>query len=87
MPSVDLPIDFMCYPMGSKGVEKAYCTHGTHACVLRDPEPFSVDRIGVVMRCIYPDNNEFADEDDMLQRVRQTMRSTLCALAEVMAIR
>lgn len=87
MPSVDLPTDFMCYPMGSEGVDKAYCTHGTHAGVLLDPEPFSVDRIEVVMRCIYPDNSPFADEDDMLQQVRQTMHSTLGALAEVMAIR
>lgn len=87
MPSADIPVDFRCYPMGAEGVDAAYCMHGTRECVLRDPEPFSVERIEVVVRCIYPDNKQFADEDDMINEVGQTMGSTLGALAEVMAMR
>ena len=87
MPSVDLPTDIRCYPMGPGGVNPEYCTHGTRARVLVDDEPFTADRIELVTKAIYPNNSHFTDEQEAFNAIGNTMVSLLGALAEVMAIR
>ena len=87
MPSVDLPADFRCYPMGPEGVSPEYCSRGTRAHVLHDEEPFTADRIELVTKGIYPDNSQFTDKQEAINEIGNTMVSLLGALAEVMGIR